>query len=479
MLTLVLFLLPLISGIFLIWNKNAGLAKTTTVLVSVAQLALFIYIASVFRTDAAALDFSRVWLSDFKVSFHLGFDGLSLLMAGLTVVVSGLILLATKDLNYDNISRLLGLILLTEAALIGVFAAKDAFLFYFFFELALVPVYLMANLWGGEGISKITLKMFIYTVFGSLFMLVSFVVLYLFAQTSELSELARVSAILKPGLNNLLFWGFLIAFAIKSPLFPFHGWLPDAYSKSPTPATMLLSGLLSKMGIYGILRILVPLAPAGTAHFSGLVIYFAIVGLIYGSVIAIQQFHIKRLIAYSSFAHMGLMGAAALTLSSSGIQGTVFQMVAHGFSAVGLFYVAKIIYDKTGSRSLADLGGMSQRAPKLAVLFLVVLLGSVGLPLTNGFVGEFLMLRAVFDFQNILGIIAVSSIILGAVYLLRLYQKTMFGQVTSFTENIEDIGTKELIVLVPIALVIIITGVFPNGLLELSSGFANTLSLIK
>lgn len=475
MLTLILFLLPLISGLFLVWNKNNGPAKTTTVLVSLAQLALFIYIASVFRTDASALDYSRSWLSEFNVSFHLGFDGLSLLMAGLTVVVSGLILFATKDLNYGNISRLLGLILITEAALIGVFTAKDAFLFYFFFELALVPVYLMANLWGGEGISRITLKMFIYTVFGSLFMLVSFVVLYLFAQTSELTELAKVSSGLRPGLNNLLFWGFLIAFAIKSPLFPFHGWLPDAYSKSPTPATMLLSGLLSKMGIYGILRILIPLAPASTANFSGLLIYLGIVGLIYGSVIAIQQFHIKRLIAYSSFAHMGLMAAAALTLSSSGIQGAVFQMVAHGFSAVGLFYVAKIIYDKTGSRTLADLGGMSQRAPRLAVLFLIVLLGSVGLPLTNGFVGEFLMLRAVFDFQNILGIVAVSSIILGAVYLLRLYQKTMFGPVTSFTENIEDIGAKELIVLVPIALVIIITGVFPNCLLELSSGFADTL----
>ncbi|WP_367915990.1 NuoM family protein [Leadbetterella sp. DM7] len=479
MLTFILFLLPLISGVFLLWNKSTGLAKTVTVLVSLVQLALFIYMVSVFRQDAAALDYSWNWISDFRVGFHLGVDGLSLLMTGLAVVISGLILLATKDLNYDNISRFLGLILVTEAALIGVFTAKDAFLFYFFFEMALVPVYLMANLWGGRGISRITLKMFIYTVLGSLLMLVAFVVLYLFAQTSDLAELAKVPAGLRPGLNHLLFWGLLIAFAIKSPLFPFHGWLPDAYSKSPTPATMLLSGLLSKMGIYGILRILVPLSPAGITDFSGLVIYFAVVGLIYGSVIAIQQFHIKRLIAYSSFAHIGLMAAAALTLSPSGIQGSVFQMVAHGFSAVGLFYVAKIIHDKTGSRSLVDLGGMALRAPRLAVLFLIVLLGSVGLPLTNGFVGEFLMLRAVFDYQHILGIIAISSIILAAVYLLRLYQKTMFGPATPFTENIRDIGLNELVVLVPIAIVIIITGVFPNCLLDLSSYLADTLPLIK
>ncbi|MBZ0100335.1 MAG: NADH-quinone oxidoreductase subunit M, partial [Taibaiella sp.] len=337
MLTLLLFLLPLLAGIALVWNKSDRLAKTVAVLVSLVQLVLLGYMAFLFRKDPSVLEFSRTWLSDFKVTFHLGIDGLSLIMAGLTVVISGLILLAVKDLKYEKISRFLGLILLTEAALIAVFTAKDAFVFYFFFEMALVPVYLMANLWGGKGIARITLKMFIYTVFGSLLMLLSFVVLYLFAQNSELGELAKISAGLKPGLNNLLFWGFFIAFAVKSPLFPFHAWLPDAYSQSPTPASILLAALLSKMGIYGILRILIPLAPAGAATFSTAVIYLCVAGLIYGSIIAIQQSHLKRLIAYSSFAHMGLMAAAALTLSSSGIQGAIFQMVAHAFCVLGLF----------------------------------------------------------------------------------------------------------------------------------------------
>jgi NADH-quinone oxidoreductase subunit M len=479
MLTLILFLLPLIAGIFLVVNKSEGLAKNAATVLSLAQIALFIYVFSIYTSDATQLDFSKSWLNDYNLSFSLGLDGLSVLMVGLTVVISGLIIFAVKDLNYTSISKLLGLILLTEAALIGVFAAKDAFVFYFFFELALIPVYLIANFWGGAESSKITIKMFIYTVFGSLFMLVSFIVLYLFSQNSDLTAIAQIPSQLKPGVNTLLFWGFFIAFAIKSPLFPFHGWLPDAYSKSPTPATMLLSGLLSKMGIYGMIRILLPLAPMGLQEYGALVIYFAILGLIYGSIIAIQQLQIKRLIAYSSFAHMGLMAAAVFTMSQFGVQGAIFQMVAHAFSAVGLFYVAKIIYDKTGSRSLSDLGGMSQKAPKLAVLFLIVLLGSVGLPLTNGFVGEFLMLRSVFDFQNVLGAVATTSIILGAVYLLRLYQKTMFGPVTSYTENIEDIGGKELAVLVPIALIIIITGVFPNMILEISQGFVNTLQLVK
>ena len=476
MLILILFLLPLVSGFFLLWNKNDGIAKSTSVLVSLVQVALFAYILSL---DQATLEFSVPWLSDYNVGFHLGVDNLSLIMLGLTVGGSGLILFATKDLSYSKKSLMLGLILLTEAALIGVFAAKDAFVFYFFFELALIPVFLIANFWGGKGVTKISLRMFIFTVLGSLLMLVCFVVFYFIAGTSDFSELAKIPGQLKPGISNLLFWGFFIAFAVKSPLFPFHGWLPDAYGKFPTPASMLLSGLLSKMGIYGMIRIILPLTPSSVQEYSSLIIFFCIVGLIYGSIVAIQQSRLKYLIAFSSFSHMGLMAAAVFTVSQFGLQGTIFQMVAHGFNAIGLIYIAKIIYDKTGNRKLEELGGMAYKAPKLAVFFLLILLSSVGLPLTNGFVGEFLMLRSVFDFQNIIGVVAISSIILGAVYLLRFYQKTMFGPVTSVTENIEDIGAKEMAVLVPIALIIIITGVFPNLILDFSQGFVNTLQLVK
>lgn len=477
MLTLILFLLPLLAGTLLLLNKQDNLGKTLAVSLSLIQVGLFAYIYCTFTKDVAALSFNKSWLGDFGIAFHLGFDGLSVLMVGLTVVATALIIFAIKDFNYGKMSRLLGLVLLTEAALIGLFTAKDAFLFYFFFEIALIPVYLIANLWGGAESSKITLKMFIYTVFGSLFMLVTFVVFYYFTQTGDLQVLATVNEKfpLRPSLKNLLFWGFFIAFAIKMPLFLVHGWQPDAYSQSPTPATMLLSALLSKMGVYGLIRIVLPLTPDGLSEYAGLLIYLAIVGLIYGSIIAIQQLHIKRLIAYSSFAHMGLMAAAVMTLSKIGVQGAIFQMVAHGLSAVGLFYVAKIIFEKTGSRNLQDLGGIAQKAPKLAVMFLIVLLGSVGLPLTNGFVGEFLMLKSVFDYNNILGAVATSSIILGAVYLLRLFQKTMYGPMSPKTENIEDIGIKEMTVLVPIALVILITGVFPNLILDISAGFVDQL----
>lgn len=478
MLLLVLFLIPFISGLFLVWNKNDGLGKTIAVLVSLVQLAIFVYSVSLFGKDSSGLlEYSAGWIKGFDISFHLGYDQLSVLMVGLSVVLCALFVLAFKDRNYGQISRLLGLILITEASLVAVFAAKDAFAFYFFFELALIPVFIIANLWGPEDAKKFTLKMLIFTVLGNLLMLVNFIVFYYVAQTSDLVALASIPELLPKSINNILFLGFLLAFSIKAPLFPFHAWLPDNYSKSPTPATVLLAALLSKMAIYGMIRILIPLAPSGLQQFGGLAIYFFIVGLIYGSIIAMQQGHIKRLIAYLSFAHMGLMAAAVLTLSEFGVQGAIYQMVAHGFNIFGLFYVAKIIYDKTGSRYLSDLGGMAKRAPILATVFFIIILGNVGLPLTNGFISEFLMLRSIVDYHLILGIVAVTSVIWAAVYLLRLYQKTMFQPLTAHTKDIEDIGFNELLVLVPVVLIIIITGVFPNLILDFSEGFVNTLQL--
>jgi NADH-quinone oxidoreductase subunit M len=363
--------------------------------------------------------------------------------------------------------------------LIGVFSAKDIFLFYFFFELALVPVYLIANFWGGENSSKITFKMLVYTVFGSLFMLISFVLLYMRGQSADIESIKVTVSLLPNTIKQILFWGLLLAFSIKMPIFPFHTWLPDAYSKSPTPATMLLSGLLSKMGVYGLIRILLPFAPQGIELYGEIIIVLAIVGLVYGSIIAIKQNEIKRLIAYSSFAHMGLMAGAVLTLSVTGLQGAIFQMVAHGVNAVGLFYIAKIIFDKTGSRNLTQLGGMTQSAPVLTVMFMVVLLGSVALPLTNGFVGEFLMLKAVFDFNHVIGILAGLSVVFGAVYMLRFFQKTMYGPSNDNTLSITDIGVKELTVLVPIVIIILLTGVFPNLILEISSSFVNSLGVLN
>ncbi|MBK6976874.1 MAG: NADH-quinone oxidoreductase subunit M [Cytophagaceae bacterium] len=479
MLTLFLFLIPLIGGLLVINLKSQKSAKMFSGIVSVLQIFLYIYIFINFNNPDFQSQFSYdyKWLSDFDIRFHLGLDGLSILMAGLTVVLSAVVLYFTSTMNYGKLSLFSGLIFFTESALLGLFMAKDIFVFYFFFELALIPIYFMANIWGGKNSSAITFKMFIYTVFGSLFMLIGFVFLFMRGQTADISALKETVALLPEGLKAFLFWGFLLAFAIKMPIFPFHTWQPDVYTESPTPVSMMLSGLLSKMGVYGLIRILIPFGYTGVKEFGIIAIFLGVVGLIYGSIIAIKQNEVKKVIAYSSFAHMGLMASGVLTLSSTGIQGAIFQMLAHGINVVGLFYISKIIYEKTQSRELSGLGGLAKNAPKLAVIFMIFLLGSIALPLTNGFVGEFLLLKSVFDFMPVLGIIAGLSIILGAVYMLRVYQKSMFEYPGFY--DLKDIENKHLIVLIPMVVLVFFMGIMPNTILEISQFFTNTLTQIK
>ncbi len=481
MITLLLLILPLVAGLLSMFT-NAINSRNLHVLASI--LALIECVLSVFglttflkNPEDSLLTFNASWLKDFSINFHLGWDGLSALMILLSTMVGFLIILSIKNVNYENKNRLYAFLFFAQTALIGVFSAKDIFVFYFFFEIALIPVYLISNIWGGANASKITFKMFVYTVFGSLFMLVAFVLLYMRAQTSDIASLKATISLLPEYIQYFLFWGFLLAFLIKMPVFPFHTWLPDAYSESPTPATMLLSGLLSKMGVYGLLRILLPFAPLGISNYGFIIIILSIIGLIYGSIIAIQQDSIKRLIAYSSFAHMGIMAGAVLTQSQVGIQGAIFQMVAHGFIVVGLFFIAKIIFERTGSRSINSLGGIAQKAPMLSVAFMILVLGSVALPLTNGFVGEFLMLKSLFDYNAICGSIAGLSVIFGAVYMLRFFQKTMFGPLNDKHSSFQDLNASELMVLIPIVIIIVVSGVFPNLILSISKPFAESLTM--
>ena len=481
MITLLLLIFPILAGLLLLFSIN-GKSKNVSILavsLGLTEFAISIWgLITYLKTPTSSLlDFKTSWIKDFSINFHLGWDGISTLMILLCTALIALIALSIIPIKYEHKNRLYALLFFTQAALIGVFTAKDIFVFYFFFELALIPVYLISNIWGGENSSKITFKMLVYTVFGSLFMLVAFVLLYMRGQTSDIESLKTTITLLPESIQNFLFWAFLLAFCIKMPVFPFHTWLPDTYSESPTPATMLLSGLLSKMGVYGLIRILLPFAPLGISSYAFGIIILSVFGLIYGSVIAIQQDSIKRLIAYSSFAHMGIMAGAVLTQSEIGVQGAIFQMVAHGFNVVGLFFVAKIIFERTGSRSLSALGGITQKAPMLSVAFMIILLGSVALPLTNGFVGEFLMLKSLFDFNAIIGSIAGLSIIFGAVYMLRFFQKTMFGPLNPENSEIKDLSQVELLVLIPIIAVILITGLFPNIILDISKPFVESLSL--
>jgi len=471
MLLLSLLLIPLLGALgLIIFNKSEqALAKKMALAFSGLNLVLFGYALSVFKSgDGSTLAFSAPWLPDFSLSLSFALDGFSLLLVGLTCLLIPLIVLSTFKIKYENASLFYGLILLTQVALIGVFMAQDIFLFYFFFEAALVPVYFLSIKWGGRNAAKAVFKMFVYTVLGSLFMLVGLVYLYTKAQTGNMQAIVDSIEFLPATAQYLLFAGFVLAFAIKMPLFPFHTWQANAYSESPTAATMLLGGLLSKMGVYGIIRLVLPFSPMGVKEYGLLVLTLGVVGLIYGSIVAVKQSNLKRLLAYSSFAHMGLMAAGVLSGTLEGMQGAMFQMMAHGINTVGLFFVVKIIFERTGVRSLESLGGLSQDAPRLSIYFMIILLGSVALPLTNGFVGEFLLLKGVFDSHTLLGVIAGISIILGAVYMLRLFQKSMFGEKQNEGQTIRDVSGSESVVLLVISALVLIMGVFPNYILKIS-----------
>jgi len=481
MLALTLILIPLIGSLVLLLQSVARFkdnsissSKNTALIASLATFAVAIYTFITFSPQST-IGVKYSWMKDLNINFHISIDGISLLLVLLTAFLVPLIITSTFKHTYKNHASFYALILLAETALMGVFMARDIFLFYFFYEAALIPVYFIAAIWGGKNAPSITFKMFVYTIFGSLFMLVALVYLYMKGASADIDQLATTAKLLSPNVQNLLFWAFFIAFAIKMPVLPFHTWQPDAYTESPTPATMLLSGLLSKMGVYGLIRIMLPLSPVGVANWGQFGMVLSVIGLIYGSVIAIQQNNIKRLIAYSSFAHMGLMAAGVLSGNINGIQGAVLQMVAHGVNAVGLFFIVKIIYDRTGTRDLTALGGITQKTPALSIFFMIIMLGSVALPLTNGFVGEFLLLKGLYDKNAWLGGFAGLTIILGAVYMLRLMQRSMFGESNDITAKFKDVSGSEVAVLLPIAAVVLIMGLFPNVFLKITEPAVNNI----
>ncbi len=469
MLTLILILIPLAASLIACFGGEK-IAKTVALAGSLAAFAATLAVWQKFDPSAGTqFAFRYPWLESMGISFSGGIDGISLLLVFLTTFLTPLIILSAFNKAYRNEAAFYALILFMESALIGVFVATDAFLFYLFFEAALIPIYFLSAVWGGENRREVTFKFFVYTMFGSLFMLVALIYLYFQTPGYHSSDInAFYNLNLTTGQQSLVFLAFFLAFAIKMPLFPFHTWQPDTYVESPAPATMLLSGIMLKMGVYGLIRFLIPIAPAGLDQWGHVAIILSVIGIIYGSVIAIQQRDMKRLIAYSSFAHVGLMAAGVFSASLNGLQGALVQSLAHGINVVGLFFIIEIIYSRTNSRYLGELGGITQRAPQLSVFFLVILLGSVALPLTNGFVGEFLLLSGVFQYSNWIGAVAGLTIILGAVYMLRLFQKAMYGEKSELTASFTDLNWTERAVLIPLVVMVLWIGIYPNVFLKIT-----------
>ncbi len=477
MLTAFLVFFPLAAALLLHFAKGAA-ARALALGAALLEFAVAAFAAITYvRNGPASLDFNLNWIPSAGINFHLGIDGLSLCLVLLTTALVPIILLtAFRHEEYENPGAFYALVLFMQTGLLGVFTALDAFVFYFFWEVALIPIYFLAGAWSRhERRIQITFKFFLYTIIGSLFMLAGFVYLYLQTGPAAGSLAAHSSDLqafynLKLGASTQawLFWLIFAAFAVKMPIFPFHTWQPDTYTESPAPATMLLSGIMLKMGIYGCLRWLLPVVPLGVSQWQQLVMVLAIIGIVYGAIIAIRQDDMKKLIAYSSLSHVGLMIAGVFSLKAIGLQGAVVQMLAHGVNVVGMFLVADAIERRTGTRSLADLGGLTRRTPLLSVCFLVMLLSTVALPLTGGFVGEFLLLAGVYEFNMWAGAIAGLTIIFSAVYLLRMYQRAMLGPDSAYSDTITDLSGTELLMFVPLIVLVFWLGLFPGTFLHFS-----------
>lgn len=477
--SILLLLIPLLPALALLATRQLP-ARAIALAATLANLAVTGLVLMNFNSDGSFNHELRLpWVASAGISFRLGLDGISMLLVLLTNVLAPIIVHSSSQRSFGQENQYYGLVLLMTAALNGVFMALDGLLFYVFYELALIPIYFICAIWGGENRIRITLKFFIYTFIGSLFMLVALLAVYL-KTTPEVAGHSfawedMVAVQLDSSSAGWILLGFFLAFAVKMPVFPFHTWQPDTYVTAPTGGTMLLSGIMLKMGVYGVIRWMVPLAPEAMHIWAPVFLGLAVFGIVYASIIAVKQSDLKRLIAYSSIAHVGLIAAGVLAWNKTGVQGGMIQMLNHGINVVGLFFVVDVLERRLGSRSLLDMGGIAKPAPKFAALFMIILLGSVAVPLTNGFVGEFLLLNGVWKAHFWLGATAGLTIIFGAVYMLRAYGLAMFGEPGHQTQQFADINGREWAVLGTIAGLVLLLGFFPQFILRLTDGSVNRI----
>lgn len=474
MIAFLLILIPLVGGLVAFFLKNEQQVKSWALFIAVASLAVMVYGLG-FAFNSENKNFTAEWLPQLGSSFSLLMDGTSAVLCLLTVIAYPVIFISTWKSSYSSANNFYALMLLTQAGILGVFLAADGLLFYFFWELALIPVYFLCSRWGGEKRIQVTFKFFIYTFVGSLLMLVGLLYLYYQTPGQTFSMQSFYELQLTATQQSWLFWLFFIAFAIKMPVFPFHTWQPDTYEQSPTAVTMVLSALMVKMGLFAVIRWLLPVFPLAAVQFDNIVIGLSVIGMIYASILAMQQDDLKRLIAYSSIAHIGLMAAALFVRNESGLQGAIIQFFSHGVNVLGMWIVAELIERQLGTRKLSELGGLAQKAPVLSILLVIVALANVALPLTNAFIGEFLMFNGLFQFNVWYAAAGGLSIILSAVYTLRMIQKVFFGNENAVTAKAADINWFEKAGLSVLVAAIFLMGVFPKPVFQLTQETATMI----
>lgn len=477
MILTLLILVPIVAGLlsFLAGNAAKGLALAG----SLITLAIAAYVSM--TSYSAPLYFNMQWIPRLGSQISLQADGMSAMLCLLTGIVMPVIFITNWNKEVENPGSFYGLMLLAQAGITGVFLSYDALLFYFFWELALIPVYFLCSKWGGERRIPVTFKFFVYTFVGSLMMLAALIYLSLMnpgPNAYSWQNIVRAGQSLSPLQQHGLFWMVFIAFAIKMPIFPFHTWQPDTYEQSPTPVTIVLSALMVKMGLFGVIRWLMPVFPEGVAYWSNTIIILSIIGIVYASCLAIVQTDLKRLVAYSSIAHMGLMSAAAFAQTNVGMHGLMVQMFNHGINITGMWLIVSMVEQRWGTRDMTKLGGMASTAPRMAIALVIISLANIALPLTNGFIGEFMLFNGIFASNNMYHIgfmvIAGLGVILGAVYTLNMVQRTAYGNATEMVLA-KDITVNEYLGLAIIIGLILVLGVYPKPLLDMTAGVANML----
>jgi NADH-quinone oxidoreductase subunit M len=473
MIPVLLIAVPLLTGLAAFFIKNEKAARSWALLSALVTLVVSLLGLTLLK-DAKYLAHDSEWMSGIGSSFAVKLDGMGQLLCLLTAVAYPVILLATWNSHYTSANRFFALMLLTQAGLMGVFLSMDALLFYFFWELALVPAYFLCSQWGGERRIQVTFKFFVYTFLGSVLMLIG--ILYVYSHTADHSFSIKsfYNANLPFPVQSKIFWLFFVAFAIKMPIFPFHTWQPDTYEQSPTAVTMVLSGIMVKMGVFGLLRWLLPVLPSASYQFGDTVSMLAIVGMIYASLIAIRQDDIKRLVAYSSIAHMGLMCVAVFSESKMSLQGTMIQMFTHGINIIGLWIIVELIERQFGTRKFSQLGALAEKAPAMAISFVIIALANIALPLTNAFVGEFLMFSGIFNSPvtkhgALMTVAAGVCIILAAIYTLNMVRKVLYGDRGSAVTEVKDIRIVEKFALGIVILLIFWMGIYPQPVLNITN----------
>ena len=463
-----LILLPTIGALFIFFSKSSDKNNTTVKYValftSFVNFFLSIYLWILFDQSISEFQFveDRIWIKNF-INYKVGVDGISILFILLTTFITPLCIISVNNSIKNRLSEFLIAVLVMESFMIGVFCSLDLVIFYLFFEAGLIPMFLIIGIWGGSRRVYSAFKFFLYTLLGSVLMLVAIISIYWITGTTDVAELYKIGIDAK--YQNLLWLAFFSSFAVKTPMWPVHTWLPDAHVEAPTAGSVLLAAILLKMAGYGFIRFSLGLFPIASEYFTPLIYSLSVIAIIFTSFIALMQEDMKKLIAYSSVAHMGFVTLGIFTIEQQGIEGSIIQMISHGLVAAALFLCVGVVYDRMHSRLINTYGGIVTIIPKYSVLFMIFTLAALGLPGTSGFVGEFLILMAAFKDNFLVAVIASIGVIIGAAYMLWLYKRVIFGKlINTELKQMVDLNKSELFILSCLAIPTLFFGFYPDPL---------------